>query len=56
MSVPGRQKTVINKPKNYIICSAISLKPLYLVRRNTTKVKCYVFKNVGDDRHYGIPK
>lgn len=56
MSVPGRQQTVTNELKNDTICSAVSLKPMYLVRRNTTKIKCYVSKNVGDDRHYGIPK
>lgn len=56
MSVPGRQQTVTNELKNDTICSAVSLKPMYLVRRNATKIKCYVSKNVGDDRHYGIPK
>lgn len=56
MSVPGKQQTVTSKLKNGIICSVIALKPMYLVRRNTTKVKCYVSRNVGDDRYYGIPK
>lgn len=56
MSVPGRQQTVTNELKNDTICSAVSLKPMYLVRRNATKIKCYVSKNVGDGRHYGIPK
>lgn len=25
-------------------------------KKKYTKVKCYVSKNVGDDRHYDIPK
>lgn len=41
MNASGKKQTLTKKLKN-IIGLVISLKPIYLVRRNTPKLKCYL--------------